>query len=254
MRIVRFSVDIRFFFSSTLLSSHMFPGSWDGCLMVVWYDKASISPSALPCAPELLDSGPSEIDVHLFRPLILHNAPIPILGLFPFVTNKALRALNVLITHPSFCYLSSRLILVIFCHYCSLVNRQTCRPLASGSICFISSFSLSSLWLFAFLRFLFLTFCVWCFLWLLWYLLGRKLSNSLCQGLYCLTGFVWVEMFASTCCNPACMLRTSWKNKCRAVVLGLSWQGFLLHVTALCIKNGFVAVSLVKKCVLYLWI
>lgn len=114
MRIVRFSVDIRFFFSSTLLSSHMFPGSWDGCLMVVWYDKASISPSALPCAPELLDSGPSEIDVHLFRPLILHNAPIPILGLFPFVTNKALRALNVLITHPSFCYLSSRLILVLF--------------------------------------------------------------------------------------------------------------------------------------------
>lgn len=42
---------------------------------------------------------------------------------------------------------------------------------------------------------------------------------------YCLAGFVWVEVFASTCCNPVCILGTSWKNKCEAVVLDLPDRG-----------------------------
>lgn len=51
--------------------------------------------------------------------------------------------------YPSlFCYLSLRSILVIFCHYCSLVNRQTCRPLASGSINVSSLLSVCHLFVF----------------------------------------------------------------------------------------------------------
>lgn len=70
--------------------------------------------------------------------------------------------------------------------------------------CLISSFSLSSLWLFD-LRFLFLTLCVWCFLWLLWYLLGRKLSNVLCQGLIALLAlFGWRCFHQYTVIQPVC--------------------------------------------------
>ncbi len=102
--------------------------------------------------------------------------------------------------------ISPRSILVLFSVIIvSLVNRQTCRPLDSGSINVSSLLSVCHLFGFLLLRFLFVTLCVWCFLWLLWYLLGRQVSNSLCQGLIAsLALFGWRCFHQLAVIQPVC--------------------------------------------------
>jgi len=86
-----------------------------------------------------------------------------------------------------------------------------------------------------------------------WFLLGHPLSNLLCQGLI---DFVWVEMFASTYCNPVSILRTSWKNKCKALVLDSPDRGSYYMLPPFDFLHCFAILLnlLLKKNVVKIWV